>query len=168
MPAVIPARPTGGAVVDTAWGQDVHDRVYMVKGIAAGGNALAVPANALTLLDMRTRNAGNLAWLAGDNQTLRCPTGHSGWYVVELYVSVAAGPAGGSPLRVAILRDGAAMAGNTGVILAAGVVTYLMAGVSMTLNDGQSITAQMFSTVAVTATVVRCTLRRVADNMATT
>jgi hypothetical protein len=162
MPASIPTRPAAGAVIDTAWGQDVHDRVYTPKGITAAGTALLLPANTHTILNLSSRNTGNAAWLQPDNQSLKCPIGQSGYYQFEAFVS-ASSVGVGIGMQLRINRNGGVLVGNSTGAMGT-IVTYLGASGIFSLADGDLLTLTGWCAAANASwSVQRFTVWRIAD-----
>jgi hypothetical protein len=134
-------------MVDAAWGGDVHDRIYYPDGIVATGVATNVPPNTNVKLDLSGTNSGNGAWHAGVPEELQCPVGQSGWFDIYVFVQVAAGPAQGSPVRIAVQRDGTTIVGNSGVVVSPTGTTYLCALGFISIADGQKISLSAYSPV---------------------
>lgn len=80
----IPTRPVAAAAIATAWGQDVHDRVFAPKGCKVAGASFAAFANDGTYrtmaLDSATDDPGG--WLDATNDQLVVPTGAEGLYLI--------------------------------------------------------------------------------------
>lgn len=91
--AVIPTRPVAGATVATAWGQDVHDRIYTPKGIIAWGPIVNAPADFATLA-VDSVIAGSAALLVANQIVI--PTALGGLYHASLLFEARFGTAPGA------------------------------------------------------------------------
>lgn len=168
MPAVIPPKPVAGAMVDAAWGGDMHDRMYNPKGIVATGVNTTVAQGTNVLVDLSGTNSGNSAWHAGNVKELTCPVGHSGWYHCELFMQVVAGPAQGTPMRARILRDGGVMVAGGAPVISATGTTYLTVCGTFLIADGDVLTVDAFCPVAMTVSIPRFSVLRAMNAVAST
>jgi hypothetical protein len=148
MPATVPTKPAAGAMVDAAWGADVHDRIYTPSGIVVSGAATPIAGSGANgILDLSNVIAGDGDWLDGADG-LKCPVGKSGWYNIYAHVQCNAGPATGTPIRFRILRDGAYFAGQSGVAISPSATAYLSCATWLQINDGNVITVDAWCGVA--------------------
>lgn len=162
MPASIPTRPAAGAVIDTAWGQDVHDRIYSPKGIIASGTAVVVPAATLTNLNLSVRSGGDPAWLVGDGISLRVPVGKSGWFACSVFVTISSAAAGVA-LRLGLYRNGSLMAGANSNAIGT-TVSWMAFPVYVQGSDGDTFTLQGYSSAAnASFSVARLSIIRSSD-----
>lgn len=85
----IPTRPVSGGPIASAWGQDVHDRIYTPRGVSVSGAQITNPAN-YNPLPLDTVLAGNASFanLAADQLVI--PAGLDGLYLVTASVSATA------------------------------------------------------------------------------
>ena len=146
MPATIPTRPAAGAVVDTAWGQDMHDRTYLAAGCIATGSATALGTSTVTDLDLRNRVQGNIAYMYGDNYNLVVPAGLSGLYLCQAAANLT-GAASGGVARLSLLQGGNYRAGAT-IPTYAGITLYAMVATSIIVADGELVRLQGFCNAA--------------------
>jgi hypothetical protein len=165
MPATVPSRPAAGAVIATDWGQDMHDRMYLPKGVIANGTAVVLPANVLTNLNLSGRSAGNAAWTVGDGISLRVPVGQSGWFDIAAFLTVSA-VAAGAYMRIGMYRGGSLLVGTSVVTVGTAVTWIAFPAGFWQGNDGDTFTMQGWCSVAnASVSVGRLSIRRVSDTL---
>lgn len=138
--AVIPARPVSGAPIASAWGTDVHDRIYTPKGCIVGGAATAVPVGPLTRLALDTLTAGDVAMLDAAGDRVVIPAGAGGLYAIEAAGTVA-GPAAGAAAQVLVFAGPSAstpfIVGCVTPCFGAAAYEWSMGACIATIDDGQ-------------------------------
>jgi hypothetical protein len=83
----LPSRPVAAAVIETDWGQQVHDFTFAPAGCRVSGNAVTMlgsSADRALPIDTALNDPGGWADLAGNR--LVVPTGKGGLYLVTLHV----------------------------------------------------------------------------------
>ena len=85
--AVIPPRPVGGAVISSAWGGSVHDRVYAPLTSIATGTQMVGISGAERKLTLRNHSAG-FNMIDGVNDQLKIPAGGAGVYFCNAAISL--------------------------------------------------------------------------------
>ena len=132
--AVIPARPVAGAVIDTAWGTDVHDRVYTPQGCGVSGPALSVTAEVKLPLD--TLSFGNSTYFDNPGDQLVIPAGGSGLYLITIAWGIANTV---SWARMRPFRNGAPHIGGDTMRGVAGITVYSSHAYIAVLSDGDTL-----------------------------
>jgi len=165
----LPTRPTAGASIATAWGQDVHDRVFAPKGCKVAGAAFAAFANdgsyRTMALDSATDDPGG--WLDAANDQLIVPTGAEGLYLITFYATSVSGTANTQRDHVFLERNSTQIArgsaeceGATSIVLSASTVYPLVATDVLKLRSRSTGSGM----VGHNGTVVSFTCTRIGDD----
>ncbi len=163
----VPTRPTGGASVATAWGQDVHDRVFAPKGCKVAG-AAAPSFQDGTLrdlpLDSATDDPGG--WLDAAGNRLVVPTGAEGLYLITFQVVSQNGATTVNDHAyidrngTQIARSTAACEGGASIVLSSTIVYPLVATDVLKIRVRSTGTGM----VAHNGTVISFTTTRIGDD----
>lgn len=87
----LPDRPVAGADIETAWGQDVHDRVFAPKGCHVYGGAVTAVQNVVTQLPLDTAASDPGGMLDAANDRVEVQTGGEGLYVYDATIAISGG-----------------------------------------------------------------------------
>ena len=157
----IPTRPVSGAPIATAWGADVHDRVFSPRGSVYTGVATPAVANVQTLLALTSKNAGG-TWLNANR--LVVPVGGAGLYSVAASGDLT-GFAAGSSVRIRFSYRGSfSPLGSVSVV--AGSSPYWGNSADLELIDGDAMGIEIFTSAAGSGTVYRLSLIRIGNSVA--
>lgn len=100
-----PDRPTSGGPIESAWGQEVHDRVFASKAALCSGNATSINDASDQTLPIDTALDDPGGWVDTANNRLEVPTGAGGIYLIIADFSATTG-AVGSETRGSIYVNG--------------------------------------------------------------
>jgi len=131
----VPSRPVASTVIETDWGQAIHDYVFAPAGCrVSGGNVAMLTASASRVLPIDTAldDPGGWADLAGNR--LVVPTDKAGLYLMSLLAEEVNCP-DTAEVRVYLQVNGANAArvtaggeGSTNIPIAANIQQLLVAG----------------------------------------
>jgi hypothetical protein len=105
----VPARPVSGAVIASAWGTDVHDRIYTPKGVVVNGAQITNPTN-FNPLPIDAVLAGDAAYANLASDVIAIPAGRDGLYQCSALVT-AVSLAAAEIAWVELLHNGTVIAG---------------------------------------------------------
>jgi hypothetical protein len=161
--ATIPTRPVAGAPIVSAWGGDVHDRIYTPAGVIVSGPA-SIGVTAQITVQLATVAYGNAAFLDAANNRLVVPAGLSGLYAIlaELNATNTV-----SWTRFLVRRNGATFGTGQNVQGMGNSAAYASIAGLIALADGDTIdfTGQCDAGDAADLQATRIALVRIGDRM---
>lgn len=76
----IPDRPVDDAIIETDWGQEIHDRVFAPKGCILTGTAVSLADNTFALIPLDNADTDPGGWHDSVNDRAEVPTDAEGLY----------------------------------------------------------------------------------------
>jgi hypothetical protein len=101
----IPDRPVSGELIESEWGQAVHDRVFAPKATLVHGTASTLTGTTSVQLDLSTGDDDPGGWLDAANDRLVVPTGADGLYDMFVRATSTSGVDGQS-IRIYLQLNG--------------------------------------------------------------
>ena len=90
----IPDRPVSGELIESEWGQAVHDDTFAPKGCRVSGSSAVNISTTYAGLPMDTGDDDPGGWLDGANDRIEVPTGADGLYTLNMQYRTTTGTDG--------------------------------------------------------------------------
>lgn len=136
-----PDRPVEGAEIETAWGQEVHDRTFAPKGCRVHGGAVTLPGDHSTvILDLSSVDSDPGGWLDAANDRLEAPADSGGLYSLACRISSTGGE-DPDDVRAAVYVNGAEVSRQLEQCATGAQITIALgAGLHLELTPGDLVT----------------------------